>query len=145
MNANQFIKDHGVDKAREVVEGAPSNAVYYWEIPRCTHGCYSTFERNQEPAIVLNELKRLVESVDIILELGGLRSAKANVREMYIDSSCDYVHPEVGLYDYKHLTVGRVKQAIADHEAIYSNDCEILDYPEDYTSPNCNKFDERVK
>ena len=25
------------------------------------------------------------------------------------------------------------------------NDCEILDYPEDYTSPNCKKFDERVK
>ena len=24
-------------------------------------------------------------------------------------------------------------------------DCEILDYPEDYTSPNCKKFNERVK
>ena len=24
-------------------------------------------------------------------------------------------------------------------------DCEILDYPEDYTSPNCKKYDERVK
>ncbi len=24
-------------------------------------------------------------------------------------------------------------------------DCEILDRPEDYTSPNCKKFDERVK
>ena len=24
-------------------------------------------------------------------------------------------------------------------------DCEILDYPEDYTSPLCKKFDERVK
>ncbi|QRF07618.1 hypothetical protein [Acinetobacter pittii] len=24
-------------------------------------------------------------------------------------------------------------------------DCEILDHPEDYTSPNCKKFDERVK
>lgn len=24
-------------------------------------------------------------------------------------------------------------------------DCEILDFPEDYTSPNCKKFDERVK
>lgn len=33
----------------------------------------------------------------------------------------------------------------ANYEAIYSNDCEILDYPEDYTSPNCKKFDERVK
>ena len=24
-------------------------------------------------------------------------------------------------------------------------DCEILDYPEDYTSPNCKKYDEGVK
>ena len=24
-------------------------------------------------------------------------------------------------------------------------DCEILDYPEDYTSPNCKKYDEMVK
>ena len=24
-------------------------------------------------------------------------------------------------------------------------DCEIPDYPEDYTSPNCKKYDERVK
>jgi len=24
-------------------------------------------------------------------------------------------------------------------------DCEILDHPEDYTSPNCKKYDERVK
>ena len=24
-------------------------------------------------------------------------------------------------------------------------DCEILDYTEDYTSPNCKKYDERVK
>ena len=23
-------------------------------------------------------------------------------------------------------------------------DCEILDYPEDYTSPNCKKFDEHT-
>ena len=24
-------------------------------------------------------------------------------------------------------------------------DCEIPDHPEDYTSPNCKKFDEKVK
>lgn len=35
------------------------------------------------------------------------------------------------------LPIKQENQAIAD--------CEILDYPEDYTSPNCKKFDERVK
>lgn len=34
-----------------------------------------------------------------------------------------------------------------DHFVDINNmvDCEILDYPEDYTSPNCKKYDERVK
>ena len=34
-----------------------------------------------------------------------------------------------------------------DHIVDINNmgDCEILDHPEDYTSPNCKKFDERVK
>ena len=29
MNAIQFIQKHGVDKAREVIDGAPSNAESY--------------------------------------------------------------------------------------------------------------------
>lgn len=118
MNAINFIQQHGVDKARKVVEGAPDRATTVKPSLDFKHFMYGICEEAGGAYILLSDLKRLVESVDIILELGGLRSAKANVREMYIDSSCDYVHPEVGLYDYKHLTVGRVKQAIADHEAI---------------------------
>ncbi|CEI54500.1 hypothetical protein [Acinetobacter bereziniae] len=37
---------------------------------------------------------------------------------MYSDSSCDWVHENARLYDYKHLTVGRVNQAIADVESV---------------------------
>ena len=29
MNATDFIKQHGVDKAREVIDGAPDLAEYY--------------------------------------------------------------------------------------------------------------------
>ncbi|MFW1950535.1 hypothetical protein [Acinetobacter beijerinckii] len=68
MTALAFIQNYWIDKAREVVEGAPSNAVYYWEIPRCTHGVYSTSEQNQGRAIVLNDLKCLVEDIDLLLE-----------------------------------------------------------------------------
>lgn len=118
MNAIKFIQQHGIDKAREIVDGAPDRATTVKPSLDFKHFMYGICEEAGGAYILLSDLKRLVESVDIILELGGLRSAKANVREMYIDSSCDYVHPEVGLYDYKHLTVGRVKQAIADHEAI---------------------------
>lgn len=31
MNAIQFIKEHGIDKAREVVEGAPDGATHFTE------------------------------------------------------------------------------------------------------------------
>ena len=38
--------------------------------------------------------------------------------------------------DNEQATDVQQEQAIAD--------CGILDYPEDYTSPNCKKFDEMV-
>ncbi|WP_324272830.1 hypothetical protein U4959_10935 [Acinetobacter junii] len=41
-----------------------------------------------------------------------------------------------GVENEKQSTDLQHEQAIAD--------CEILDHPEDYTSPNCKKFDERV-
>ena len=43
-----------------------------------------------------------------------------------------------GLYSLRHAT----PEEIAVGHRI---DCEILDHPEDYTSPNCKKYDERVK
>ncbi|AJB67979.1 hypothetical protein RU84_14200 [Acinetobacter baumannii] len=114
MKPEQFIREFGVEKSRAVVEGAPDgHKGYNGVINQYTRGVW--FSRD----VMLSDLKRLVESVDIINELGSLRSAKSNVREMYVDSSCDYVHPEARLYDYKHLRVGRVMKAIADHESIY--------------------------
>lgn len=47
----------------------------------------------------------------------------------------DHVYP---LHDFRHATP---EEIAAGHRI----DCEILDYPEDYTSPNCKKYDERVK
>lgn len=117
MNAIQFIKENGVSKAKEVVEGAPSNAVYYWEIPRCTHGVYSTSERNQGRAIVLNDLKRLVESVDLVNSNGGWNGTKNTIT--LFQSSLD-----IGLYHgvdgvNAEVEIPRLKQAIADYESIY--------------------------
>ena len=136
MKPEQFIREFGVEKAREVVEGAPEGATHYglrqyrqWEgriLKTFTDESWrstAVFGGNlrfiEDDCLKIQDLKRLVESLDIINELGSLRSAKANVREMYVDSSCDYVHPEAGLYDYKHLRVGRVMKAIGNHESIY--------------------------
>ncbi len=128
MNATDFIKQHGVEKARKVVEGAPDLAEYYSTID----GEYYLIEIN---AVNLNQLKRLVESVDLVNCNGGLNGTKNTIT--LFQSSLD-----LGLYHGvdgvdAEVEIPRLKQAIAD--------LEILDHPEDYTSPNCKKFDERVK
>ena len=114
MNAINFIQKHGVDKARECIEEANAYGGFWVNA--------KTLELSKQipsyDTVSIPDIQRLVESIDIIKELGGLESAKANVREMYIDSSCDYVHPKVGLYDYKHIEIGRAIKAIADYEAI---------------------------
>ena len=138
MNAIQFIKEHGVEKARGVVEGAPDGATHLSNDTR--HYVNADFKplpthiKEQLPKlIVINDLKRLVDSLDLVKSYGGIINAKHDVK--YLDLDWDYDTPRVT----------RLRQAIADYGVIYSNDCEILNYPEDYTSPNCKKFDERVK
>ena len=89
------------------------------------------------------ELKRLVESVDLVNCNGGWNGTKNTIT--LFQSSLD-----LGLYHGvdgvdAEVEIPRLKQAITDYESIYSNDCEILDYPEGYTSQNCKKYDERVK
>lgn len=114
MNAIEFIKNNGIDKAREVVEGAPFNSTCYvfWTgkfryINELTCEIYSEklggwCEAN---IMVLNlknplsELKHLVESVDLVEKFGDLEAAKAYVPDGYKSES--------------------LKQAISDYELIY--------------------------
>ena len=103
MNAIQFIQQNGVEKAREVVEGAPELVEYYSTID----GEYYRIEIN---AVDIKQLKRLVESVDLVKSYGGIINAKHDVK--YLDLDWDYDTPRVT----------RLKQAIADYEAIYGKD-----------------------
>ena len=187
MNAIKFIQDNGVEKAREVVEGAPTGTNHYcadnywfWDgitLRRTAgdgffiHSIWGASEEWVSKAVSLPDLKRLVESVDLINANGGLNGTKNTIT--LFQSSLD-----LGLYHGvdgvdAEVEIPRLKQAIADYQAIYSNDikievsfgislmpserlacidltprlvidCETLDHPEDYTSPNCKKFDERV-
>ena len=112
MNAIQFIKLYGLHSARVTVEDAQENTHY------CTETGYHSIKLDvaYEPCpdcVYLSELKRLVESVDLVKE---------------------------------HYTLDRaIEYANSQYTAPEIKDCEILDYPEDYTSQNCKKFDERVK
>lgn len=200
MNAIQFIQQHGVEKAREVVGGAPDKTATHYvfrKIPSYYSVEFQSWYHDGEwwdsdchteqdlidsygedyvvnlsdlknliantdsqiaikfikewgddyskKYIALSEsegnilpwelsLKRLVESVDLLKSNGGYEEAK---------DTFDFAIKH-GMNDLTEFG-SRLKQAISDYESIYSNDCEILDYPEDYTSPNCKKYDERVK
>lgn len=50
------------------------------------------------------------------------------------------VHARVGVYAQQQFDHATPEEIAAGHRI----DCEILDHPEDYTSPLCKKFDERV-
>ncbi|HEI8439549.1 TPA: hypothetical protein SLF30_000201 [Acinetobacter baumannii] len=96
MNAQQFIKDHGLKKAREVVEGAPEHSQFV--IP-CLDGEMYFSQREDgkwfkwsngynkwleyfgkcdplDLAYSLLDVQRLVESVDLVNSLGGLQGAR---------------------------------------------------------------------
>ncbi|MDC5618199.1 hypothetical protein OIN82_14345 [Acinetobacter baumannii] len=96
MKPEQFIREFGIEKAREVVESASENHNKFDIALDKTVEAYKV-----RPNLVdLHYLKRLVESVELIEELGGIKLVKDHGRKG-------------GLYG------GRVITAIRDHESIY--------------------------
>ncbi|EHU2201015.1 hypothetical protein A1C71_RS17000 [Acinetobacter baumannii] len=121
MKPEQFIREQGLDKAREVVEGAPGFPVFGY----CTLTGNYIFKRSNATAyyhnetnswsedyaielILLEDLKRLVESLDLVKKLGGRSGA---IREYF-----EYVHSGKSELDIRPNELARV---IRDHESIY--------------------------
>ncbi|MDC5264397.1 hypothetical protein OHW76_04675 [Acinetobacter baumannii] len=117
MKPEQFIREQGLEKAREVVEGAPEGAThyelnvdgdFYFKQERFDWFCFGggelirTYmdEYETQHLIPLSLLKRLVESLDLIEELGGMKVIKKHLRGGGV----------LG---------GRVVIAVKDHESIY--------------------------
>lgn len=123
MRAEQFIKDHGLERAREVVEGAPVGATHYglrqyrqWKgriLKTFTDESWmetAVFGGNlrfiEDDCLCIHDLKRLVESVDLITKVGGIENAKT------FDEEC--------IYCIEHWTdLERLTGAIQDYESIY--------------------------
>ncbi|WP_216071463.1 hypothetical protein [Acinetobacter haemolyticus] len=127
MNAIQFIQQNGVDKARECIEEANAYGGFWVNA--------KTLELSKQipsyDAVSIPDLKRLVESVDLVKEHYTLDRAKK-----YAAST--YTAPEIK---------ERLEQAIADYEQLFGNTetLELETLRDCDTSPNCKKFDERVK
>ncbi|HEO1774356.1 TPA: hypothetical protein VAM13_002726 [Acinetobacter baumannii] len=96
MKPEQFIREFGEKKAREVVEGAPDgHKGYNGVINQYTRGVW--FSRD----VMLSDLKRLVESVDLVDSLGGIKAARSEA------------HKDCFVYNQPLLA------AIAAYESIY--------------------------
>jgi hypothetical protein len=109
MNAIQFIKDYGVDKAREVV--ATCHKIPNYTFKKKTERGYSSCK-----SVDISDLKRLVASVERIDGCGGLHGFKT------------YCNGDFSQEDL---------QVIADYESIYSNDMGDDTHIENHVSPNC--------
>ncbi|CAL1778247.1 hypothetical protein BRC2024_OQYPJBKP_CDS_0042 [Acinetobacter phage vB_AbaM_Highwayman] len=106
MKPEQFIREYGVDKAREVVEGIPSKYMecYYSTLCYCTKAKKYSDRFNPRIELVnMADLKRLVESIDLVEKLGGLSKAKDTL-----------LQASDGVIDCTSLI-----RAIRDHESIY--------------------------
>jgi len=104
MKPEQFIREQGLDKAREVVEGIPSKYMecYYSTLCYCTKAKKYSDRFNPRIELVnMADLKRLVESIDLVNSLGGIKAARSEA------------HKDCFVYNQPLLA------AIAAHESIY--------------------------
>ena len=132
MNAIQFIKEHGVEKAREVVEGAPEWAIF-WITQGEYHISMLSFPNMVgHHSFLISDLKRLVESVDLIGKYHSIDHAKNHYNNM---------REALNQYQYENKDIedlsNELKQAIADYELIYSNDMGDDTHIENHVSPLC--------
>lgn len=149
MNAIKFIQQHGIDKARKVVEGAPETATHFTE---ALGGHYAKegmlkmkpqwlwfnsinkewyYDFAAEDHIHLPDLKRLVESVDLVEHFGNDLIGAKQLLEFSKDCKTIELSGSV-------ITVERLKQAIADCESIYCvADMGDDSHIENHISPNC--------
>ncbi|MFW1978926.1 hypothetical protein [Acinetobacter baumannii] len=97
MKPEQFIREFGEKKAREVVEGAPDWATGI----NCHSMVYFGGDKFCRGDVLLEDLKRLVESVDLVDSLGGIKAARSEA------------HKDCFVYNQPLLA------AIAAYESIY--------------------------
>ncbi|SST19937.1 hypothetical protein [Acinetobacter baumannii] len=128
MKPEQFIREFGVDKAREVVEGAPEGATHYglrqyrqWEgriLKTFTDESWrstAVFGGNlrfiEDDCLKVQDLKRLVQSVEIVELFESIEGAKDAYK-----NGLGFHSVLIGGYE---IPIVRLGDAIKDHESIY--------------------------
>ncbi|ENV26674.1 hypothetical protein I5509_11675 [Acinetobacter baumannii] len=118
MKATKLIRDKGLKYAKEIVDSAPDNATEWnegYEF-QCGQSVEISKADREKYFVDLVELKRLVESVDLIEKLGGYGKCKFYMTGMKLNK-CDSVKcPKTGLI----VSRAALEIAINDYrESIY--------------------------
>lgn len=112
MDATQFIKEHGIKKAREVVDGAPEHWTTYTAGDGLGGGyirCSGSVGQDEVP---ISDLKRIVESVELVEHFGNDLVGAKQLLEFSKDCKTIELSGSV-------ITIERLEQAIADYGSIY--------------------------
>ena len=117
MNAIVFIQQYGIEKARKVVEGAPEWAMSI----NFNNGMYYSRMEHKKGDTFLYDIKRLVESVDLVEHFGNDIGGAKQLLEF--SKGCKSIELSGSV-----ITIDRLEQAIADYEAIYSFDIEKREF-----------------
>lgn len=129
MNAHKFVASKGIEEAKRVLGGAPDWA-NFWISRDQYHGHIISFPNmTGHYSIDLSELKQVVESVEIVDQLGELNSIKkklydkhigythfnvgANGRWAFLDHYVDFI-PDSAYH------IGLINKHIADYELVES-------------------------
>ncbi|CAH1073635.1 TPA: hypothetical protein ACJETU_001040 [Acinetobacter baumannii] len=114
MKPEQFIREFGVEKAREVVEGAPSSATTARPSLDFKHYLYGRCENAGGSHILLSDLKRLVESLDLVVFLGGIDGLNVLLDMANSPFALSGVTRDGVFYSSE-----KIKEIVAVHESIY--------------------------
>lgn len=85
MNAHKFVAEHGIEEANRVLSGAPKNSNWFQEKGKYSNDLFSCNHEIYGEVVMLSELKRVVESVEIVERSGGFDLVKAEIKN-YRDS-----------------------------------------------------------
>jgi len=143
MKATEFVKEHGIEKAREVVDSAPESSTlvfYHFDVinnellgpeyyrdggsqhfdkdNKSWGFCVDPQTRVAEPHDALEslcDLKRLIESHELVGNFGGLKRAKRILKKSY--TSFNTMVSVVWNDKPFQCTVQQLEQAVSDVEA----------------------------
>ena len=93
MTANEFVWKFGWEEASEIVAGVPSKYMecYYSTLHWCNRNKkYSDRFKPRIDLVNIADLKRLVETYDLVNELGGFEKAKLHL--VATDKHLGYTH-----------------------------------------------------